>query len=38
LVYSVGNYKLTDYVRIGVPISIVYSVLVLTLIPVFFPF
>ncbi|CAM2960481.1 SLC13 family permease [Vibrio mytili] len=38
LVYSVGNYKMTDYVRIGVPISIVYSVLVLTLIPVFFPF
>ncbi len=38
LVYSVGNYKLTDYVRIGVPISIVYSVLVLILIPVFFPF
>ncbi|MDF5044139.1 anion permease, partial [Vibrio parahaemolyticus] len=38
LVYSIGNYKLTDYVRIGVPISIVYSVLVLTLIPVFFPF
>lgn len=38
LVYSIGNYKLTDYVRIGVPISIVYSILVLTLIPVFFPF
>lgn len=38
LVYSIGNYKLTDYVRIGVPISIVYSLLVLTLIPVFFPF
>ncbi|OIQ24700.1 SLC13 family permease [uncultured Vibrio sp.] len=38
LVYSVGNYKLTDYMRIGVPISIVYSVLVLSLIPIFFPF
>ena len=38
LVYSVGNYTLSDYVRVGVPISIVYSVLVLTLIPVFFPF
>lgn len=38
LVYSVGNYKLTDYVRIGIPLSIVYSVLVLTLIPIFFPF
>ncbi len=38
LVYSVGNYKLTDYIRIGVPLSIVYSVLVLALIPQFFPF
>ncbi|MEZ8853052.1 SLC13 family permease [Vibrio cyclitrophicus] len=38
LVYSVGNYRLTDYLRIGIPISIVYSGLVLTLIPYFFPF
>ncbi|KLN65707.1 SLC13 family permease [Vibrio sp. VPAP30] len=38
LVYSVGNYKLKDYVRVGIPLSIVYSVLVLTLIPLFFPF
>ncbi|WP_394249347.1 SLC13 family permease [Vibrio profundi] len=38
LVYSVGNYHLTDYLRIGIPISIVYSVLVLNLIPYFFPF
>ncbi len=38
LVYSVGNYKLKDYLRIGVPISVVYSALVLTLIPIFFPF
>ncbi|WP_150140218.1 SLC13 family permease [Candidatus Enterovibrio escicola] len=38
LVYSVGNYQLIDYLRIGLPISIVYSVLVLGLIPIFFPF
>jgi di/tricarboxylate transporter len=38
LVYSVGNYKITDYIRIGLPLSIVYSVLVLALIPQFFPF
>ncbi|WP_261882155.1 SLC13 family permease [Vibrio pelagius] len=38
LVYSVGNYHLKDYLRIGIPISIVYSGLVLTLIPYFFPF
>jgi di/tricarboxylate transporter len=38
LVYSIGNYKMSDYVRIGIPISLLYSLLVLTLIPVFFPF
>lgn len=38
LVYSVGNYKMTDYVRVGIPLSIVYSVIVLTLIPLFFPY
>ena len=38
LVYSVGNYQLTDYLRIGLPLSLVYSALVLGLIPLFFPF
>ncbi len=38
LVYSVGNYRISDYIRVGIPISIVYSILVLTLIPYFFPF
>ncbi|USD65571.1 SLC13 family permease [Vibrio sp. SCSIO 43136] len=38
LVYSVGNYHIRDYIRVGLPVSIVYSVLVLTLIPYFFPF
>ncbi len=38
LVYSVGNYQLSDYLRIGLPLSIVYSLLVLGLLPVFFPF
>ncbi len=38
LVYSVGNYKLIDYLRVGLPISIVYSVVVLALIPRLFPF
>ncbi|MGR6860537.1 SLC13 family permease [Aliivibrio salmonicida] len=38
LVFSVGNYTLLDYVKVGLPMSIVYSVLVLTLIPYFFPF
>ncbi|WP_413113991.1 SLC13 family permease [Thaumasiovibrio sp. DFM-14] len=38
LVYSVGNYQIRDYVRVGLPISIVYSALVLVLVPVLFPF
>jgi di/tricarboxylate transporter len=38
LVYSVGNYKMSDYARLGIPLSMTYSALVLTLIPVFFPF
>lgn len=38
LVYSVGNYKLTDYLRVGLPISCVYSAVVLVLIPYLFPF
>lgn len=38
LVYSVGNYHINDFIKIGVPISIVYSIVTLTLIPYFFPF
>lgn len=38
LVYSVGNYRMKDFIKIGVPISLVYSTLVLSLIPYFFPF
>lgn len=38
LVYSVGNYQLKDYLRVGLPISLVYSIVVLTLIPQLFPF
>lgn len=38
MVFSAGNYRVQDFVRIGLPLSIVYSVCVLTLIPLFFPF
>ena len=38
MVFSAGNYQIKDYVRIGLPLSIVYSVVVLNLIPIFFPF
>lgn len=38
LVYSVGNYKIRDYIKLGLPLSIVYSTVVLILIPLVFPF
>lgn len=38
MVYSAGNYQLKDYIKIGVPMSIIYSITVLLLIPIVFPF
>ncbi|MFA0492246.1 MULTISPECIES: SLC13 family permease [unclassified Vibrio] len=38
LVYRVCHYQLRDYLRLGLPVSLVYSALVLTLIPQLFPF
>jgi len=38
MVYNAGNYKLTDFIKFGLPISITYSVVVITLVPLFFPF
>lgn len=38
MVYSAGNYRLKDYVLMGLPLSIIYSITVLTLIPLVFPF
>lgn len=38
LVYSVGQYRLKDYIIMGLPMSIVYSALVLLFIPYLFPF
>ncbi|MEG3758086.1 SLC13 family permease [Pseudoalteromonas carrageenovora] len=38
MVYSAGNYRLKDYIVMGLPLSIIYSITVLTLIPLVFPF
>jgi di/tricarboxylate transporter len=38
MVYNAGNYKLTDVVKFGVPVSIAYTLVVLTLLPIVFPF
>lgn len=37
LVYGPGGYRFTDYVRIGVPFTIVYGIVACFLIPVFWP-
>ena len=38
MVYSAGNYRFTDYMRIGMPLNILFLLLALYLIPRFFPF
>ena len=38
MVQNLGGYELRDYFRVGLPLSIVYSVTVLFLIPRVFPF
>ena len=38
MVYNAGNYALKDFVSFGIPVSIMYSIVVLTLLPIVFPF
>ncbi len=38
MVFSAGNYKLADFLRVGMPLSVTYSITVLLLIPLIFPF
>ncbi|MBO9488979.1 SLC13 family permease [Endozoicomonas sp. G2_1] len=38
MVYNAGNYKLLDFIKFGVPVSLVYSAVVLTVLPRVFPF
>ncbi|CCQ11523.1 Sulfate permease, Trk-type [Pseudoalteromonas luteoviolacea B = ATCC 29581] len=38
MVYSAGNYRPRDYVVMGLPLSLVYSATVLTILPLVFPF
>ncbi len=35
---SAGSYKTIDFIKICIPVSIVYSIIVMTLVPIFFPF
>jgi len=38
MVYNAGNYQLADFVKFGLPVSIIYSITVLLMIPLVFPF
>ena len=38
MVQNMGGYRLGDYLRIGAPVSVVYTAVALTLIPLVFPF
>lgn len=38
MVYSAGRYRMHDFLRAGLPVSISYSVVVLALVPLVFPF
>ncbi len=38
MVYGPGNYQFKHYMQAGLPLTIVYSIVVLLLVPVFFPF
>lgn len=38
MVFSAGDYEIKDYVKLGLPMSIMYSIFVIVTIPLFFPF
>ncbi|SEK46008.1 Di-and tricarboxylate transporter [Colwellia chukchiensis] len=38
MVFNAGNYKIADFIKFGWPVTVAYSVVVLTMIPWVFPF
>lgn len=38
MVFNAGQYKLTDFVKVGAAVSVTYGAIVLVAVPVFFPF
>jgi len=38
MVYSAGRYQFSDYVKYGIPMSIIYSIIVIIMLPIVFPF
>lgn len=37
-VYSAGGYKFSDFLRVGLPLNIIFAVVAIVIIPLFFPF
>jgi di/tricarboxylate transporter len=38
MVFNAGNYQFSDFLRLGLPLSLVYSLAVIISVPIFFPF
>jgi di/tricarboxylate transporter len=38
MVFNAGNYRLMDFVKVGLPVSITYCAVVIYMIPRMFPF
>ena len=38
MVYTVGGYRVSDYVRFGLPLSLIVFVVAVVIIPIVFPF
>jgi di/tricarboxylate transporter len=38
LVMSVGRYKFTDYIRVGLPLQLLYAIVMIIVLPLLFPF
>jgi len=37
-VYSAGGYKFTDFLRVGLPLNVIFAVVAVFVLPIFFPF
>lgn len=38
MVFNAGNYRFSDFVRLGLPLSLLYSLIVIFMVPIIFPF
>jgi len=38
LVMSAGEYKFTDYIKVGLPLQIIFAIVMILVLPLLFPF